>query len=449
MFFLLSLKAYSQRNLRVYDIYSAKKENKLEVKSLFLRNNEPIEELLNYPELEEISFKGGHIHLTSALGKLKKLRYILIYNIDSLTFSEDFSLPCSVNNIDVSTTSIKRFPKELLVCNQLEHLKVETFSKMEVSTELLKLQNLTSLKILNATFSKELQDELIKNETLFPKLQELEVEGCGLNQFPKCFSSNEGLTSLVIGKNNLKSFPKSILKMKNLTKLNLSNIDFKNLPDAISELKSLKILELDSCGMTSLPESFKELKSLEQLRLNHNNFGEVPAAIFSLKELTFLLLGDAGIKEIPKEIGTLRKLRDLSFSDNQIKEVPAELFTLKFFQLYLDYNQIEKIHAFKDNKVNMFIVSITNNKLSKLSDEFLVLNIASLKLSNNNFTSIPRFTNNHLNYLEIENNKIDSFTDKDIYLFKLRRVQLYGNPIKSIPSHLYKLDFFKKSLTKY
>ena len=146
-----------------------------------------------------------------------------------------------------------------------------------------------------------------------------------------------------------------------------------------------------------------------------------PTLSYKLHELHIseLYLSGVGLSEFPKNINKLLFLKKLNLSDNLIKNIP-DLSNLKDLkELYLRNNLIENIEGTNIDKLNLNILRLSYNNISKLyltnntleelcltgnkltEYEQYCLNLTKLYISENNISNITLLENNKIKYLRI------------------------------------------------
>ncbi|KAJ8372595.1 hypothetical protein AAFF_G00281020 [Aldrovandia affinis] len=180
--------------------------------------------------------------------------------------------------------------------------------------------------------------------------------------------------------------------LEHLVRLELSQNSLLEFPSALCEnLRSVTRLDLHGNRLQSLPAGILGMPALSVLNISRNCVGPLlsldPAARCpSLRQLN---LAFNHITVFPDQLGqALNKLEELSFEGNQIAELYSPLCLPEMKLLDVSKNHIEKIsHDFLYGCVKLEMFNASMNKLCTLSD--LPSKITTLKLSQNNFTSIP------------------------------------------------------------
>ncbi|XP_046715187.1 leucine-rich repeat serine/threonine-protein kinase 2 isoform X3 [Silurus meridionalis] len=200
-------------------------------------------------------------------------------------------------------------------------------------------------------------------------------------------------------------------QLEHLLRLNLNNNSLAEFPSGLCQsLKSLTRLDLQDNHLPSLPAELLSLPSLSMLNVSHNDLG--PELCLDLRvccpSLCQLNLSFNRITVFPYKLTqTMEKLEELSLEGNQISELslPLCLPEIKVFDVSKN-----KLTIISDDllsacsKLETFNASI--NQLSCLLQ--LPSKIRTLKLSQNNFESVPETVINlpNLQSLDMRSNSI-------------------------------------------
>lgn len=158
-----------------------------------------------------------------------------------------------------------------------------------------------------------------------------------------------------------------------------------------------------------------------------NLINNEPILSYKLHELHIseLYLSGVGLNEFPKNINKLLFLKKLNLSDNLIKNIP-DLSNLKDLkELYLRNNLIENIEGKNIDKLNLIILRLSYNNISKLN---LTNNtLEELCLTGNKLTEYEQFCQN-LTKLYISENNISNI--KLLEKNKIKYLRIAFNPIR-------------------
>jgi Leucine-rich repeat (LRR) protein len=147
--------------------------------------------------------------------------------------------------------------------------------------------------------------------------------------------------------------------------------EFKSINDLLSDNNKLNIVELTICNMyiTELPNNIGELKNLKKLALSYNDLKEIDDNIGELQKLEYLNLQNNKIIKISNSINKLINLKYLNISYNYITKFPKltnliNLETLKISNNNFEYVELYPnylIHEIKDIEYDALQFSIVFN----------------------------------------------------------------------------------------
>ncbi|XP_067292267.1 leucine-rich repeat serine/threonine-protein kinase 2 isoform X2 [Pseudorasbora parva] len=200
-------------------------------------------------------------------------------------------------------------------------------------------------------------------------------------------------------------------QVENLLRLDLSNNSLSEFPSVLCQsLRSLTRLDLQGNQLQSLPGELLRLPALSTLNVSRNCIG--PLLLLDPKvcspTLRQLNLSFNQITVFPFQLSqAMDKLEELSLEGNQISELSLPLCLAELKVLDVCKNQVKMV---SDNflteclKMETFIASV--NQISSLSH--LPSKITTIKLSQNNFTSVPEIIMSlpFLRSVDMRNNSI-------------------------------------------
>lgn len=158
----------------------------------------------------------------------------------------------------------------------------------KIPDEMAELQNLTTLKIVNA-------DCLMALGSLkaLSNVKELVIsECCNFTDLPEGRWENSKLEKCTIDDcTSFKRIPENFFEAPNLKecRFNITQVD--KLPE-IPQGSKLEILEVTGGGLRSVPNSIENAESLKRFDIGDNPFEEIPEVVKKLKQLEYLGLGE-------------------------------------------------------------------------------------------------------------------------------------------------------------
>lgn len=224
--------------------------------------------------------------------------------------------PENLSSLNLSFTSLNRFPKEILKLTKLKELNLNGNNICQLPIDLSKLENLEILRLC----------------------------ACGFNNFPNEISELSNLKKINLSHNHFRIIPEWIGELENIQEIYFSNCGIECIPKIFSTLNRIKKLDLSHNFMSTIGDEIGILKSLRALKLNNNNITEISPQICGLTSLVFLDLSINLLVNIPYTLQDLKSIQILKLNSNNIVILPIELGNLKKLQfLNIDNNPIENI----------------------------------------------------------------------------------------------------------
>ncbi|KAK9952637.1 hypothetical protein ABG768_018455 [Culter alburnus] len=227
-------------------------------------------------------------------------------------------------------------------------------------------------------------------------------------------------------------------QMENLLRLDLSSNSLSEFPSVLCQsLRSLTRLDLQGNQLQSLPGELLRLPALSALNVSRNCIGPLLLLDPNVHSLTLrqLNLSFNQITVFPFQLGqAMDKLEELSLEGNQISELSLPLCLAELKVLDVSKNQVKMV---SDNflteclKMETFIASA--NQISSLSH--LPSKITTIKLSQNNFTSVPEIITNlpYLRSVDMRNNSISLLLGPAFWVsVNLRELMFSHNHISAL-----------------
>ena len=328
------------------------------------------------------------------------------------------------------------------------------------------------------------------------QLEELDLSGGKLTQFPDEVFDLTHLKKLDLRNNNIYKIPSEIARLSNLECLDLirnkelteishklveipslavlrltwninNNIpkwfrqvkqlglhiidkqqsgkykSIETIPDAIVNLKNLVFLKIWLKFSTDWIPWFKNLKELE-LNLSSNQLETLPESFSNLSNLTWLNLSFNQLATLPESFSNLSSLTWLNLNSNQVKIFPKSATNLSnLTTLYLRSNQLETLPDSFSNLSNLTWLDLSSNQLETLPDSFSNLsNLTTLYLSDNQLSSLPEAIGNlcNLRELDLSSNQLETLPDSFSSLSNLTTLYLSYNQLSTLPKTIGNLS---------
>ena len=368
------------------------------------------------------------------------------------------------NRVNTETTSIEdasnnnnNLKKTIKITQRTAHLADENLSVIPVAL----YKNAPTLESLD--LSKNTLLDL--PEDFFEMLRSLRIlvlkNNC-LYSVPPALFQLQRLTHLNLSQNRLDSIAiKHLSKLTNLTNLDLSCNQLESLPEAFSQLKNLVFLNLSTNRLTLFPSVIFDFKSLKDLNLSFNSISAIPDGIDSLQSLrTFSMTGNSLTYVSPK-VSNLKHLKLLDVRGNLFQDMSgitslpsltelhaqynnvtriSEMSWRYMSMLYLENNGLTSLH-FSQVLLNLKVINMSACKLAGLPNDFFnhVPNVHTIILDRNQLISLPESINSTawLEYLSVASNSLNEVALNFSRLVNLKRLDLHGNNLKTIPSEIW------------
>ncbi|GBM38001.1 Leucine-rich repeat-containing protein 40 [Araneus ventricosus] len=311
-----------------------------------------------------------------------------------------------------------------------------------------------------------------------------------LAQLPVEMGDMIALKHLDLSKNKLKSLPTLMEMLHHLEQLYIQNNNIIQLP-LLSNCKSLKEIHAGFNSIAVLSTEFLEtLPNIKLLDLRDNKISEIPDTICSLQSLERFDVSNNALSSLPFTLGTLPHLKFLSIDGNPMRTIRRDIIQRGTVQLLRwlrsrieDPSLVRNVscevdgaqndtsncevdkYAMKSTKAlplsnknmasipkdvietardaEVTTIDLSRNSIASIPDEFeMVLpKLTELNLGYNKLNSIPSFIGlgQHLQYLDLRNNHLQTLPAGIANLSSLREINICYNRFHSLPSALYGL----------
>lgn len=256
------------------------------------------------------------------------------------------------------------------------------------------------------------------------------------------FISSTLITCLNLEHNNVRNIAKGAFdKLPNLMNLNLS-YNYIDVPHLFSfgSHEKLRVLWLDGATNNDYSNSIEIVgiyPNLEILSMCQNGITGLQKRIYTDRPISYYPYDQLSITNVNqntenKDVFPKLKYLDLSgnsiYHNNFVKLLPESLM-----YLYLNHNSLNWLHL--NNLKKLMVLTLHNNKLSRVSDDLLngLENLNYLSLSNNEIDQVEpaAFIDTFkLNYLNLSSNKLNFLDSKAwAYLQSLETLDLSHNQL--------------------
>ncbi|XP_055942289.1 leucine-rich repeat-containing protein 40-like [Argiope bruennichi] len=281
-----------------------------------------------------------------------------------------------------------------------------------------------------------------------------------LAQLPVEMGDMMALKHLDLSKNKLKSLPSLMEMLHHLEQLYIQHNNITELP-ILTNCKSLKEIHAGFNSIKTLSTEFLEaISNIKLLDLRDNKISEIPDTICSLQALERLDISNNALSSLPFTLGTLPHLKFLSIDGNPMRTIRRDIIQRGTVQLLRWLrSRIEDPSLVRNmSRLSCEVDGAQNNTSNCDVDKYAVKSTRSLPLSNKNMTSIPKDVietarDAEVTTVDLSKNSITSIPDEfEMVLSKLTELNLGYNKLNSIPSfiglgqHLQYLDLRNNQL---
>jgi len=435
---------------------------------------------LNHNWLEEMD--------DAALVGLNQLRLLNLSSNRLVALPHNLLTPCkNLRELDLRNNSLTALSPGLL--DGLDRLQILDLSVNSISSQWITaaaFKYLVRLVILN----------LSKNElthlasSTFSDLYSLQVLDLSENLISSIggttFSPLSNLHSLNLARNRLKQVGQNTLN--GLYVLHKLSLDYNHISElhaqAFTNCTSLQDLSLVGNNLTgTVPSALHHLSMLRTLDLGENKIDTLTNTSFTgMSQLYGLRLVDNLLTQVPKGLcEPVSRLRVLNVAQNQIKDVSSSAFSAcsSLRVLRLDSNVLETLPTGLAPQLgNLLWLNVSENKIRWVDYSLLPSSLEWLDVSRNDMESlggawsvpngVPRSGQHHNSRLRVVNVSHNKLTTLDIHMVppflevlslsynhltriapetfsrssQLRRVELIGNQIESIPLNSIHLPLY-------
>ncbi|XP_026733281.1 leucine-rich repeat-containing protein 40-like isoform X1 [Trichoplusia ni] len=273
-------------------------------------------------------------------------------------------------------------------------------------------------------------DDLVLDET-----KEVDFSRSDNNQWWNA----EPLKTLDLSSNAIKVISPNVKFLQHIVNLKLHDNAITSLPAEFGELKSLMSLSISHNKLTTLPIEFYKLTDLRWLSISHNALAKIEPDFGDLVMLNFLDLSHNKLAMLPPGMGYLVRLVELNLSHNELQELPPDIVNLRDLKkLNISNNSLKKLPPLGELR-KMEILDANHNDIEELPDFYGCTALKELYLANNFIKEITEeFCDQmqHLNVLNIRDNKVEVLPENISLLQKLKRLDLTNNNLNKLPRNL-------------
>lgn len=215
------------------------------------------QKLYKLKDLQVLKLSGnGVTEFPKNFSELNNLLYIASYNNPFTKFPDGFEKMYGLNHLELSHTRIDSIPGSIAYLSKLKTIKfTDTDDTLKLPTTLRYLKGLQDIQIENC-----IMDSFPKEIFKVMSLRFLYLSKTNTYFLSSHFERLPNLEVLVLEDNPISSIPNTIYLAKNLRVISLRNTKITKLPVTISQMENLAVLDVRGCAMSK--EYIDELKAL-------------------------------------------------------------------------------------------------------------------------------------------------------------------------------------------
>jgi hypothetical protein len=145
----------------------------------------------------------------------------------------------------------------------------------------------------------------------------------GMTHVPNFVARFEKMEDLEVNGNALTDFPAGMRSARSLGRISAENNAFARFPEVLTELPALGWLSLKGNRLIELPRTIGRMARLRAIVLDDNLLCELPPEVGSFANLRYLHLNRNRLTRLPNEIGSLASLQVLELEGNRLTHLPA------------------------------------------------------------------------------------------------------------------------------
>ena len=151
--------------------------------------------------------------------------------------------------------------------------------------------------------------------------------------------------NLSLALNPIKEFPKVLYKMGRLQELDLEGCHINEINEEISNLKRVRCLYLSGNPIVSISNEIGKLKNLQTLSLQGTKLKTLPETLGELPKLRHLFLAHSPIESLPKSLSS-QSLQKIGLKETYVKRNSPEVQALLDKGCVVDYDELEMIGGY-------------------------------------------------------------------------------------------------------
>lgn len=214
----------------------------------------------------DLSYQKVDPKLYDKIGKLTDLQALKLSGNEVTQYPKDFQSLYNLVFFATYNNKFKTFPPELGAYRNLNYLELQHTLIDSIPSAIAYLSKLKTFKFGNTDDTLKLPEtfKFMKN------LQDLTIENCVMDSFPKQIFKIPNLNFLYLSNTNTHYLSKHFERLQNLELMIIENNPISSIPFDIYKAKKLRFISLRNNKITKLPDSISQLSELHFLDLSGN-----------------------------------------------------------------------------------------------------------------------------------------------------------------------------------
>ena len=296
--------------------------------------------------------------------------------------SVPFSAEIEDGTLMITKENIRKIDKKLLASDSLRTVIIEQCGLRKISFP--RGNKIESIKLFDNKLKR-----VPRSIRHCKNLEHLDLEHNKIRHIPMFIANLDSLKSLDLNHNHLKLTKSDIKHASKVKKLSIGGNNIEKLPENIGILQCTN-LNLGKNKLSSLPASFADLKQVHHLIFYENEFVTIPEEIAGFENLQHLDFYKNHIKEIPDFIGNFENLHYLYLSYNEIETIPDTLRNLNSLNyFYIHHNKIVTLPDWIVEMDSLERLGVGYNKLISMPDFSEMPSLIELNCEGNLLEEFP------------------------------------------------------------
>ncbi|KAG2324018.1 hypothetical protein Bca52824_006746 [Brassica carinata] len=336
--------------------------------------------LFNIPSLTLIDLKDNQLTHVFEFGNISSPsrleRLLLGHNHFKGPIPISISKLVSVKELDLSYFNTG-MSVDFGIFSQLKELMSLDLSYLNTTSTVdlsILFSHLNSLSKLDLSGQHVSTSKMGSNSSLPPHLNQLQLSGCGITEFPKFVKNLQHLSALDLSNNNIKGqVPQWLWKLPTLMSINLSSNSFIRLERSSNDVPVQDIVLLDLSSNAFQGPLVIPPVTTEAMLVSKNNFtGKIPRSICRHRFLNVLDLSNNNFTgSIPRCLRNLNEyLTVLNLRYNQLSGNIPEIFTNATDLTSLDLSHNRLVGTLPRSLKGCSVLEVLNVGSNQINDTF-------------------------------------------------------------------------------